>query len=257
MQNYSISKACLQSHPLNVMEIIPYQKLALSLTLGFINTMWFLNQSLHPKVTTQQFLMGPCRRRKSGLWGGGDGEVFYFPCFLQECSLVSAAWRRPERASPVQPFIWHTKAISQEDELSLPYSSSALLVVSSSLSYTHSHTHTLRLSLACQWNVQENMNVNQWETHGEKEKQALTPREKAWEWQRTSLSVTFWWLTSSKRFVNSAGPKPLGNTARPKGPNPSNWWMQEKSHWKKGDAAFQAAWKVLLSLFTLSWVSHS
>lgn len=118
--------------------------------------------------------MGPCRR-KAGLWGGGDREVFYFPVFFfQECSLVSAAWRRPERASPIQPFIWHTKAISQEDKLSLPYSSLALLVVSSSLSLSHAHSHTRSQAvISMLMDVQENMNVNQWETRGEKTKQAL------------------------------------------------------------------------------------
>lgn len=152
--------------------------------------MWFLIQSLHPKfTTTQQFLMGPCKR-KASLWRGGDEEVFYFARFLQECSLVSAACRQAERASPIQPFIWHTKATSQEDKLSPCYSSSPLLVVSTSLtlSIAHSFTHThSQAVISILMDVQENMNVNKWETRSEINKRRQW--KKSWEWQRISLSV--------------------------------------------------------------------
>lgn len=98
---------------------------------------------------------------------------------------------------------------------SLPFFLTYSLSLRPFLSLSLPHT---RAVISILMDVQENMNVNRWETGGEKNTQAATLREKAWEWQRTSLSVAFSWLTPSV----DPSPDPLGNTARPKDPNPSD-----------------------------------
>lgn len=130
--------------------------------------------------------------------GAGTGRNSTFSCFLQECSLVSAAWRRPERASPIPPFIWRTKAISQEDQLSLCHSSSLLLVLSPSfLSFSHAHSHTRSQAvISILMEVQENVNVKEWETP-----------EKSWERRRGALSA-FCRLTLSEELAHLSGPRP-------------------------------------------------
>ena len=109
---------------------------------------------------------------------------FLLCCFLQECSLVSTVWQQPERASPIQPFIRNTKAISQEDKLSLLFFLTAPYLP---LLLTHSFTHT---HTRCQAVISMlmNMNVNQWESceKKEKKKNKQTLNKKAWEWQQTS-----------------------------------------------------------------------
>ncbi len=107
--------------------------------------------------------MGPCRR-KASLWRGGNGEVFCFPCFLQECSLVSAAWRWPERASP-HPAIHRTHKDNFTGRRA--FSAPRRLSPSLPLSQAHSHTHS-RAVISILMDVQENMNVNKWETLGER-----------------------------------------------------------------------------------------
>lgn len=99
--------------------------------------------------------------------------------------------------------------------------------------------------------------MNQWETHGEKKKQALTLRQKAWEWQRTSLSVTFSWLTPSKGFVNSSGPELLGNTAQTQRPQSFRLMNASKVTLKKMEVMHPLWLHEKSSLVTLSWVSHS
>lgn len=125
---------------------------------------------------------------KHHLEGAGDGEVFYFPCLLQECSLVSVSARLTE-PPPIQPFIWHTKATSQEDKLSLCHSSSPLLSMppSLSLSRTLVHTRTPRPPLAYEWTCRRTWMWTSGKLVVKKKKQAATPREKAWECQLTSM----------------------------------------------------------------------
>lgn len=137
--------------------------------------MWFLTQSLNPKFTaTQQFLMGSCRR-KTGLWRGGDEEVFYFPIFYRNAHLSAAGWKSlPHPAI----HLTHKGNFTGRQAFSPPFFLTAphRLSVQSSLTHTHSHTHSQAV-ISMLMDVQENMNVNQWETCAEKKTSTDTEKE--------------------------------------------------------------------------------
>lgn len=69
--------------------------------------------------------------------------------------------------------------------------------------------------------VPENMNVNKWETRSEEEKTS-GDTEREGLGMSANLYVAFSWLTQTEALVDLSGPNLLGNTARPKGPNPSD-----------------------------------
>lgn len=109
----------------------------------------------------------------------------------------------------------------------LPRHSSPCLPLSLSLSHARSHTHS-QASISILMDVPENMNVNKWETRSEEEKTS-GDTEREGLGMSANLYVAFSWLTQTEALVDLSGPNLLGNTARPKGPNPSDWWIQGKS----------------------------
>lgn len=186
-------------------------------------------------------------------WGGPLLSLFSSGMLTCQRS-VSAGWKSlPHPAIHLS----HKGNFTGRQAFSPPFFLTAprRLSIPSSLPHTHSHTHThSQAVISILMDAQESVNVTKWETWGEK-KNTSVDIEKVRLWNGSAAlypqhSPGWLWVWSGCWWVWIN----LLNTARPQGLNPSDWWIQGKSHWSRFHwfHLFFLVWQVVSSLVALT-----